>query len=119
MGRCSYHNSPLSDPSQLIEMNSIAIKSFVRLQQSSLEKPHFATHAKHFTLRPEFKVVAGQTSPKLLGRNFWVAIVGGCPAVSGGVIPFYMREGGMGELQCKGKMSFRQEIQFKRFIGLS
>ena len=77
-------------------MNSIALKSFVGLRQSSPEKPHFAIHTKvtnPITLHRKLKVVAGQTSPKLLGRNLRVAIVGGGPA--GGAAAETLAKGGI------------------------
>ena len=76
-------------------MNSMALKSFVGLRQSSPETTHFAVSPKPTTttLPRKLKVIAGKTSPKLQGRNLRVAIVGGGPA--GGSAAEALAKGGI------------------------
>ncbi|CAL0307203.1 unnamed protein product [Lupinus luteus] len=74
-------------------MNSIALKSFVGLRQSSAEPRHFSAQPKPLTLPRKLKVVAGKYSPKVQGRNLRVAIVGGGPA--GGAAAETLAKGGV------------------------
>uniref|UniRef100_A0A803P9G2 FAD/NAD(P)-binding domain-containing protein n=1 Tax=Cannabis sativa TaxID=3483 RepID=A0A803P9G2_CANSA len=77
-------------------MTSIALKSFVGLRQSSLEKHHFTVQAKpliNVQTPRRFRVVAGKFSPKVTGRNLRVAIIGGGPA--GGAAAETLAKGGI------------------------
>ncbi|PON93581.1 Geranylgeranyl reductase/cyanobacteria [Trema orientale] len=75
-------------------MTSIALKSFVGLRQSSLErKPHLTLQAKPPNPQRRFRVAAGKFSPKVAGRNLRVAIIGGGPA--GGSAAETLAKGGV------------------------
>lgn len=74
-------------------MNSIALKTFVGLRQTSPDAPHFAARPRLPPSHRKLRIVAGKFSQKLQGRNLRVAVVGGGPA--GGAAAEALAKGGV------------------------
>jgi len=74
-------------------MNSIALKTFVGLRQTSPDAPHFAAQPRLSPSHRKLRIVAGKFSPKVQGRNLRVAVVGGGPA--GGAAAETLAKGGV------------------------
>lgn len=84
-------------------MTSIALKSFVGLRQTSLEKPHLTSQAKPSSINPrKLRVIASKSAPKLTNRNLRVAVIGGGPA--GGAAADTLAKGGVETYLIERKM---------------
>lgn len=83
-------------------MASIALKSFIGLRQTTLEKPNFTSQSKPSFTPRRFHVLAAKTSPKVAGRNLRVAVIGGGPA--GGAAAETLAKGGIETFLIERKM---------------
>lgn len=84
------------------KMASIALKSFIGLRQTTLEKPNFTSQSKPSFTPRRFHVLAAKTSPKVAGRNLRVAVIGGGPA--GGAAAETLAKGGIETFLIERKM---------------
>jgi geranylgeranyl reductase len=83
-------------------MASIALKSFIGLRQTTLEKPNFTSQSRPSFTPRRFRVLSAKTSPKVAGRNLRVAVIGGGPA--GGAAAETLAKGGIETFLIERKM---------------